>query len=102
MITEYAWRAKRLRDGLLAIPDVRVAMPGGGFYLFPNVSAYLRDGETTTDLAGELLSEELVAVVPGIAFGHDGYLRTSFACSRDRIEEGIVRLQRFFAARPAS
>ena len=102
MITEYAWRAKRLRDGLLEIPDVRVAMPGGGFYLFPNISAYLRDGETTTDFAGELLSEERVAVVPGLAFGHDGHLRTSFACSRERIAEGIVRMQRFFSSRSAS
>ncbi len=101
MITEYLWRAKRLRKGLLEIPGLRVVMPGGGFYLFPNITAYLRDGETTTDFAGELLREERVAVVPGLAFGHDGYLRASFACSRERIEEGIVRLQRFFTARTA-
>ena len=99
MITEYKWRANRLRDGLLEIPDVRCGMPGGGFYLFPNVSHYLRSGETTTELATELLSEVRVAVVAGTAFGCDGHLRVSFACSREVIEEGIRRVQRFFTAR---
>jgi aspartate aminotransferase len=52
MIAEYKWRASRLRAGLLENPKMRCAAPGGGFYLFPNVSSYLRRGETTTDLAG--------------------------------------------------
>lgn len=99
MIAEYKWRATRLREGLLEIPDVRCGMPGGGFYLFPNVAHYLRPGETTTELATELLSDVRVAVVPGTAFGCDGHLRASFACSREVIEEGIRRVQRFFAAR---
>ena len=101
MIAEYKWRANRLREGLLEIPNVRCGMPGGGFYLFPNVSHYLRPGENTTELATELLSEMRVAVVPGLAFGCDGHLRVSFACSREVIEEGIRRVQRFFAARTA-
>ena len=98
MIAEYRWRAERLLAGLLEIPGVRSAMPGGGFYLFPNVSRYLADGASTTELAKELLDEARVAVVPGTAFGCEGHIRTSFACSRERIEEGIERLQRFFAA----
>jgi len=102
MIEEYLWRAKRLREGLLEIPGLRCPMPGGGFYLFPNVSRYVASHETTTELAAELLDEVRVAVVPGTAFGRDGHLRVSFACSREQIEEGIRRLQRFFAERTDS
>lgn len=101
MIVEYQWRANRLRQGLLEIEGVRCGMPGGGFYLFPNVSHYLGSGETSTELAAALLNEVRVAVVPGTAFGCDGHLRVSFACSRELIEEGIRRVQRFFAARAA-
>lgn len=101
MVAEYQWRARRLREGLLEIPELRCAEPGGGFYLFPNVSAYLADASTATDLASELLESERVAVVPGLAFGLDGHLRISFAASRERIEEGLRRLHRFFEARTA-
>lgn len=99
MIAEYRWRAERLRAGLLEIPGIRCSQPGGGFYLFPNVSKYFRPGETATELAAALLKEERVAVVPGPAFGCDGHLRVSFATSRERIEEGIGRVKRFFASR---
>jgi aspartate aminotransferase len=99
MIAEYKWRAARLRAGILENAKIRCGAPGGGFYLFPNVSAYLRRGETTTDLAGALLKEERVAVVPGGAFGCEGHFRVSFATSRERIDEGITRLKRFFEKR---
>lgn len=102
MIAEYRWRAERLRAGLLEIEGLRCAMPGGGFYLFPNVSAYLRPGETATELAAALLKDEQVAVVPGPAFGCEGHLRVSFATSRERIEEGIGRVKRFFESRARS
>jgi aspartate/methionine/tyrosine aminotransferase len=45
-----------------------------------------------------LLEREHVAVVPGDAFGAPGYLRFSYATSIDRIEEGLRRLERFFAS----
>lgn len=95
MVDEYRERAKILYDGLTANDGVRCVFPGGGFYLFPNISKLMRSGETATDFATELLNEERVAVVPGPAFGHDGHLRVSFACSRERIAEGIKRFTRF-------
>jgi aspartate aminotransferase len=101
MRTEYHWRATRLREALLGIDGVRCIEPGGGFYLFPNVSRYLGPSESTTELASDLLDRERVAVVPGVAFGAEGYLRMSFATSREMIEEGIRRLTRFFEERAA-
>ena len=43
----------------------------------------------------ELLSQEGVAVVPGIGFGSEGYFRFSFATDIDTIREGIKRISRF-------
>ena len=99
MLKEYEWRADRLRKGLIKIPGISCNKPGGGFYLFPNVSNLLFTNETTTDLATTLLTEERVAVVPGLAFGLDGHIRVSFACSREDIEEGLKRLHSFFMDR---
>ena len=99
MIDEYRVRAGMLRDALLAIEGVECPMPGGGFYLFPDVSRRLRDGESSSDLARALLTEARVAVVPGTAFGCDGHLRVSYACSRETIDEGASRLSSFFGSR---
>lgn len=43
----------------------------------------------------ELLEKEGVALVPGKAFGLEGYVRLSFACSEEQIEKGIERIARF-------
>ena len=43
----------------------------------------------------ELLQKVGVALVPGIAFGQDGYVRFSFACDIDTIKQGIERIAKF-------
>jgi aspartate aminotransferase len=104
MLAEYARRRKRIVEGLRAIPGVTCEMPGGAFYAFPNVSAHLANGASehalakdATHLAKLLLDEARVALVPGDAFGAPGYLRLSYATSIERIEEGLRRMERFFA-----
>jgi aspartate aminotransferase len=104
MLAEYARRRKRIVEGLRAIPGVACEMPGGAFYAFPNVSAHLANGASehalakdATELAKLLLDEARVALVPGDAFGAPGYLRLSYATSIERIEEGLRRMERFFA-----
>ena len=99
MLAEYARRRARILAGLSAIPGVSCTEPSGAFYAFPDVSAHLvdRSGDSTA-LARHLLEREQVAVVPGDAFGAPGYLRISYATSIDRIEEGLRRLERFFAS----
>ena len=99
MLAEYARRRARILAGLSAIPGVSCTEPSGAFYAFPDVSAHLVDGSgDSTALARHLLEREQVAVVPGDAFGAPGYLRISYATSIDRIEEGLRRLERFFAS----
>ena len=84
------------------IPGVKVNVPDGAFYLFPEVSEYIgrRFGskviETGADLAMYLLEEGHVATVDGGAFGTPGYLRFSFATSDSNIEKAIGRVATAF------
>lgn len=99
MLAEYGRRRARILAGLSAIPGISCPEPSGAFYAFPDVSAHLVNGSgDATALARHLLEREHVAVVPGDAFGAPGYLRFSYATSIDRIEEGLRRLERFFAS----
>jgi aspartate aminotransferase len=97
MLAEYSRRRERVLNGLRAIPGVTCIAPEGAFYVFPNVSARLNpEMPTDTAVARQLLERELVAVVPGEAFGAPGYLRISYATSIERIDEGLLRIERFF------
>jgi aspartate aminotransferase len=90
-----------LRDHILArlaeIPNVTCTKPGGAFYVYPNVSAYIGKGgiKTATELATRLLHEGHVVAVPGEAFGTPHHIRLSYPVTRDTIDEGIKRLGNF-------
>jgi aspartate aminotransferase len=99
MLAEYRWRRDRVLKGLFGIPGIECVPPGGAFYVYPNVGAYLNKnglGDVTT-LAEKLLEEAQVALVPGSAFGTNEHVRISYATSREQIEEGMRRLAAFFA-----
>jgi aspartate aminotransferase len=99
MLAEYARRRARILAGLSAIRGVSCAEPSGAFYAFPDVSKRLVNGTgDSMMLARQLLEREHLVVVPGDAFGAPGFLRFSYATSIARIEEGLRRLERFFAA----
>ncbi len=107
MLAEYTKRRKRIVEGLRAIPGVTCEWPGGAFYAFPNVSAYLGEGKhamavNCTELSRLLLEKARVALIGGESFGAPGYLRLSYATSLERIEEGLRRLERFFARAEAA
>lgn len=80
------------------IPGVVCSKPGGAFYVFPEISAHLgqtRGGqliENSLQLAEYLLAEAHISTVPGSAFGSEGYLRLSFATSKEALQEGVRRL----------
>ena len=98
MLAEYSRRRDRIVAGLRAIPGVTCVEPGGAFYAFPSVAEHLRDGVAdSTALAKQLLERQHLVVVPGDAFGTPGYLRISYATSMERIEEGLRRLEKYFA-----
>ncbi|RBM06902.1 pyridoxal phosphate-dependent aminotransferase [Streptomyces sp. PT12] len=82
------------------IEGVECPEPSGAFYAYPSVKGLLgrdirgRRPATSLELAGVLLDEAEVAVVPGEAFGTPGYLRLSYALGDDDLVEGVSRLQK--------
>lgn len=86
------------------IPDIKVNLPEGAFYFFPDMSAYFgkSDGETVirngTDLSLYMLKKELIAVVTGEAFGDANCIRISYAASEETLIEAITRIKRALAA----
>ncbi len=66
--------------------------PDGAFYLFINIQDVTSD---SMKFCADLLEEKGVALVPGLAFGTEGYVRFSFATDLETIEEGIRRIKDF-------
>ena len=80
------------------MPGVRVAVPAGTFYIFPDISAYLgrvagnHRIDSADDLCDWLLAEHRVATVPGTAFGEDRCIRMSFATGDAELARGLDRI----------
>ena len=72
----------------------------GTFYALPRVNGVLQQKElaSDTDLVEFLINEADVACVPGTAFGAPGYIRLSFACSMETLEDAINRIKRALLA----
>ena len=99
---EYRRRRDFIHPAIAGIPAITCVQPGGGFYLFPNVTRYLGGPvPTSLDLASRLLDEERVAVVAGEGFAAPGYLRISFARSMEDLREGAKRIAAFLSRLPA-
>jgi aspartate aminotransferase len=100
MLGEFKKRRDYVIGRLRAMPGVKVQVPQGAFYAYPNVSAAYKNGITSSlQFSEKLLAEEFVAVVPGEAFGTTDHVRISYATSMKELERGLDRLQRFIAAR---
>ncbi|VTR95551.1 aspartate aminotransferase : Aspartate aminotransferase OS=uncultured planctomycete GN=HGMM_F11G08C24 PE=3 SV=1: Aminotran_1_2 [Gemmata massiliana] len=103
MRKEFAGR-RELTLGLLGqIPGVKLPAPEGAFYAFFDVSAYF--GKTfgaaqVTDsltFCNALLEQAHVNLVPGVAFGAEGFVRMSFATNRATIEAGLAKLKEWLS-----
>ncbi|MFO7541302.1 MAG: pyridoxal phosphate-dependent aminotransferase [Thiobacillus sp.] len=100
MVAAFRERHRFVVDGLNAIPGFHCVDSGGAFYAFPDVRPAImkllaRDIiEAPTDIAFSeyLLESADVAVVPGSAFGAEGYIRLSFATSQANLEKALKRI----------
>ncbi|ANU27697.1 aminotransferase class I/II-fold pyridoxal phosphate-dependent enzyme [Planococcus versutus] len=80
----------------LTVMGMNVILPTGAFYIFPSIEKF---GMTSFEFATRLLKEGDVAAVPGSAFTRygEGFIRISYACSMNELEEGMKRLEKFIA-----
>jgi aspartate/methionine/tyrosine aminotransferase len=97
-------RRRQLMTAMLnEVPGVVCPLPEGAFYCYPSVKGLLgrelagRRPATSSELAELLLDEADVAVVPGEAFGTNGYFRLSCALGDADLEEGVGRLAKLLS-----
>jgi aspartate aminotransferase len=101
MRREFEARRDLVCRRLEALPGVRLFVPDGAFYAFFDVS-----GHFGRSLAGRAVTDSVtfcraalegahVNLVPGVAFGAEGFVRLSFATSREQLQEGLNRLEQF-------
>lgn len=96
MVEAFRERRDLICRRLDALPGVDCRTPGGAFYAFPDVTGLLREtpgSDSDHELTMTLLDDAHIACVPGSAFGAPGHLRLSYANSRERIAEGMDRLE---------
>jgi aspartate/methionine/tyrosine aminotransferase len=96
-------RRQTMARMLNEIPGMICPEPQGAFYCYPSVKGLLgteiagQRPQTSAELAGLILDEAEVAVVPGEAFGTPGYFRLSCALGDADLEEGISRMAKLLA-----
>jgi aspartate aminotransferase len=101
MVKEFRRRHDYLVAALNAIPHIQCRESEGTFYSFPRIQDFIDardDLNNDIDVANLLLEQVGVALVPGSAFGADGYMRISFATGMENLEKAVDRIGQVFSA----
>ena len=102
MVVEFDRRRRYLVNELNSIDGMTCLNPQGAFYAFPDVKGFIgksygnKDDKVikdSSDLCDYLLDVGRVALVPGSAFGTEGFIRMSYATSMEKIVEGMKRIK---------
>ncbi len=95
-------KRRKLLCGLINdIDGLSCEIPGGAFYVMMNISQLIGKKYDGIEITGSLrfsellLEQTLTAVVPGVAFGADSYVRLSYAISEENIKKGLERIKEF-------
>lgn len=97
----YKERKELALQWIQEIPGLSAVKPDGAFYVFINIGSLrgkISEDQLSLAVCNKLLEDYKVAYVPGIAFGHDDFIRMSYATDIDTIKEGIARLKQFVTA----
>lgn len=101
MAAEYDKRRKYALERLDNINSLTYVRPKGAFYVYIGLAQVLgksyggKQISSSFNFAELLLENKGVAVIPGIAFGDDSYIRMSYATSMEQIEKGFDRIEEF-------
>ncbi|MBU3159223.1 pyridoxal phosphate-dependent aminotransferase [Clostridium frigoris] len=101
MIKQFELRRNYMVKRINSINNLSCIEPEGAFYVMVNINKILNkliDGKVIKDsisFSKLLLEKEKVAVIPGIAFGVDNFIRLSYATSMENIKQGLNRLESF-------
>jgi len=97
MIAEFKERKSVIVDGLNSIPGISCRTPKGAFYVFPNIK---ETGMTSEEAENKFLNDAGVACLKGTSFGAngEGYIRFSYANSKENIREALERIERVLTA----
>ena len=101
MVAAFDDRRRYIHERLNQLPGVSCIRPAGAFYAFPNIT---KTGFKSKELEGRLLDDVGVATISGTSFGvhGEGYLRLSYANSKENIGLALDRVGGFLkAAAPA-
>ena len=104
MRKEFAARRALVIEKLRSIPGVKFAPPDGAFYAFFDVASYFGKAfgavrvTDSSSFCMALLEQAHVNLVPGIAFGAEGFVRMSFATNRENIAGGLDKLKAWLAS----
>lgn len=99
MCSIFEKRRELVTDLFSNIEGFKTNIPGGAFYLFPEVSALFghsfngQEVNNSNDLCMYFMNECHVAMVPGEAFGAPGYVRLSYATSESNLKEAARRIK---------
>ncbi|HMO34704.1 MAG TPA: pyridoxal phosphate-dependent aminotransferase [Gemmatales bacterium] len=100
MRKEFQARRDLIYKGLASLPGITVLLATGAFYAFFNITQHLGRTlhgikiENSADFCRAALEKVQVSVVPGSAFGAEGYVRLSFASSREDLQGGVEQLRK--------
>lgn len=103
MKDEFLKRRNLMVKLLEEIPGLKVAVPAGAFYLFPDVSNFFGKSysgktiQSSDDVCAYLIEEALVATTPGSAFGSPKNIRLSYATAEEQLQEAAKRMKEAFA-----
>ncbi|MBK5240496.1 pyridoxal phosphate-dependent aminotransferase [Clostridium sp.] len=101
MVEEFRIRRDYMVEKINSIDNLSCVKPEGAFYVMVNISnvlnklVYGKVISNSIQFSDLLLEKEKVAVIPGIAFGVDNFVRISYATSMENIENGLRRIARF-------